>query len=236
MLSRVLNITVIKSRSRPKPAHLPHPFDQAAVAQLPPPRITQYTITLTPTTAVVLRGLSTDLYALTTTVWLRPKTHLEGYLEAMAKMLVYAVASVSGNATQAGNLVLLLLLLASAGLLALSNARTTGLRNGGKMVEPSPGEKNGGGGGGYGPGSGIGGGGGLSPAMRNGPGRTVRRETESWPGTSDLGSMSGVDEDLDKARRSPAARRTLPSDDSMEYEVELETRVETVGFPAPRDR
>ncbi|KAF3768528.1 hypothetical protein M406DRAFT_232162, partial [Cryphonectria parasitica EP155] len=134
MLSRILNIAVIKARSRPKPVGLPPPFTQppaTSMQPLPPPRPTQYTITLNPTTAVILRGLDVDLYALTTTVWLRPKTHAEGYLEAAAKLLVYLVASVSENATQAGNLVLLMLLLASAGLLALSNARVTGLRSGG---------------------------------------------------------------------------------------------------------
>lgn len=149
MISRILNIFVIKSRSQPKPTNLPAPFTQLYPGA-PVPRITQYTITLNPTTRVILRGLSTDLYALTTTVWLRPKTHVEGYLEAIAKVLVYLVAAVSGNATQAGNLIMMALLLASAGLLALSNARVTGLRNGGRVVTPflAPGGKNRGSGGG----------------------------------------------------------------------------------------
>lgn len=137
MCSRFLNIIVIKSRSRPKPHTLPPPFTQVG-ANGPIQRITQYIISLSPSTVVILRGINTDLYALTTTVWLRPKSPLESYLEAIAKMLVFVVAAVSGNATQAGNLVLSALLLVSAGLLALSNAQATGLRNSGKVVSPSP--------------------------------------------------------------------------------------------------
>lgn len=224
MVSRILNISVIKSRSKPKPPHLPRPFSFPASLP-PPPRITQYTITLNPTTTVLLRGLSSDLYALTTTVWLRPKTHVEGYLEAIAKVLVYLVAAISGNATQAGNIVLLSLLLVSAGLLALSNARQRGLRNGGRVVAPSPDDK------------------------ENEYGRTWpradhahhsnhdrpaigRRMTESWPGTSD---SSSLEESLEKGRVGRVTRRTFPSDDSVAYEVRLETRAGTVEVTALRD-
>lgn len=243
MVSRILNITVIKSRSKPKPPHLPSPFSFPASDQTPP-RFTQYTITLNPATSVILRGLSSDLYALTTTVWLRPKSHIEGYLEAIAKVLVYLVASISGNATQAGNMVLLALLLVSAGLLALSNARQQGLLNGGRVVAPSPGDKDNehgrtwprpddhhryGGGGGRGGGDG-------------GRGRFVaepredtngRRDTESWPATSDLSSM---EQSLEKDAVRGVTRRTLPSDDSVEYELRLETRAATVEVTARRER
>ncbi|KAH8762089.1 hypothetical protein F5883DRAFT_605928 [Diaporthe sp. PMI_573] len=138
MLSRILNIFVIKQRSRPKPKVLPPPFSHPLSLDLRVARITQYSINISPVTTVILRGLSSDLQALTTTVWLRPKTHAEGYLEAIAKVLVYLVAACSGNATQAGNLIMLVLLLVSGGLLALSNASVTGLRNAGKVVAPSP--------------------------------------------------------------------------------------------------
>ncbi|KAJ4386294.1 hypothetical protein N0V93_009187 [Gnomoniopsis smithogilvyi] len=233
MVSRILNIAVIKSRSKPKPPHLPKPFSFPDSLP-PPPRFSQYTITLNPTTAVILRGLSSDLYALTTTVWLRPKTHVEGYLEAIAKVLVYLVAAVSGNATQAGNIVLLLLLLVSAGLLALSNAQQQGLLNGGRVVAPSPGERENE----YGRtwpradnhhGHGENNGGVADPGrMASG-----RRDTESWPGSSDL---SSVEDSLEKGPVGGATRRAFPSDDSLEYEVRLDTRAGTVEVTALRGR
>lgn len=237
MISRLLNIIVIKSRSRPKPTKLPYPFTQPSAAAAIP-RITQYTITLhhhpPHSTVVVLRGLSTDLYALTTTVWLRPKTHVEGYLEATAKMLVYLVAAVSGNATQAGNLVMMALLLVSAGLLALSNARVTGLRNGGKVVAPSLGQIL--------PGSGMAGGrGDVATVSGERHGEYVRdpprREDtgETWPTTSEASSMTGC---LEKGPVpvGRGLRRAFPSDDSVGYEVQLETRMGRVEISAIRDR
>lgn len=150
MISRLLNIFVIKQRSSPRPPpriplppilthpHEPKHYHNHNHNHTRPPqlRITQYTVTIDPSTLVVLRGSAADLHALTTTVWLRPKTHAEGYLEAAAKVLVYLVAACGENATQAGNLVLLALVLASAGLLALSNAHARGLRSGGRLVSP----------------------------------------------------------------------------------------------------
>lgn len=246
MTSRILNIFVIKSRSRPKPTTLPPPFTQFSGASVP--RITQYTITLNQTTRVVLRGLSTDLYALTTTVWLRPKTHVEGYLEAMAKMLVYLVAAVSGNATQAGNLILLSLLLASAGLLALSNARITGLRNGGKVVAPPfPGEKkkhgsrgkDGGGGLRDGARSGRANHGQANPpkaaATAAGPKRSYEPrqvvETDSWPETSESSSVAGNEETVKQGRSGNVHRSTYLPDDPVEYELRLE---EGLGIPSTK--
>lgn len=243
MLSRVLNIFVIKSRSRPKPTVLPRPFPfppqpLSSLASPPPPRITQYTVALGPATTVVLRGLSTDLYALTTTVWLRPKTHVEGYLEATAKMLVYVVAAVSGNATQAGNIVLLALLLVSAGLLALSNAQTTGLRNGGKVVTPSYSGGDAGGKDGAGAGSGSTGSG-WGRVQRSGPAREdpLREVDESsWPGSSEASSMTGVGDSLEKGRANRLPGRTFPSDDSVECQVHMETRIHAVEAASLRGR
>jgi hypothetical protein len=71
---------------------------------------------------VCLRGLRHDLEAITTGTWMRAKTHFEGYLEASAKIIVYLVAVFSGNLTQSGDIVLMVLLLGSGGVLALSNA------------------------------------------------------------------------------------------------------------------
>ncbi|OBT80904.1 hypothetical protein VF21_00166 [Pseudogymnoascus sp. 05NY08] len=72
---------------------------------------------------IYLHGMADDLEALTGGIWMRGKTTVEGYAEAAAKLIVYLVAAFSGNMHQTGDMVLLLLLLFSAGLLALSNSR-----------------------------------------------------------------------------------------------------------------
>ena len=54
--------------------------------------------------------------------WMREKTNVEGYLEAMSKILVYGVAAVSGNMKQTGNIILGGLLVVSAATLALANS------------------------------------------------------------------------------------------------------------------
>lgn len=245
MLSRILNIFVIKQRSRPKPKVLPPPFSRPLSLDPRVARITQYSINISPVTTVILRGLSSDLQALTTTVWLRPKTHAEGYLEAIAKVLVYLVAACSGNATQAGNLIMLVLLLVSGGLLALSNASVTGLRNAGKVVAPSPEDR-------YAHGQHRGrhsnditssgsdgriGAGGRSDG--HGP-RTRRRETteswpESWQESSDLSSLKSSEDSLEKGEapgRLP--RRSSETSESSDYRVQVDTRLGVLEVVASR--
>lgn len=246
MLSRILNIFVIKQRSRPKPKFLPPPFSHPLSFDPRMARITQYTINISPVTTVILRGLSTDLQALTTTVWLRPKTHAEGYLEAIAKVLVYLVAACSGNATQAGNLIMLVLLLVSGGLLALSNASVKGLRSGGKVVAPSPedrrarGSHRGGWSGGNsssGSDGRAGGGGGA----QNGSGhrsRVRRRETtESWTESSDLSSLKSSEDSLEKGEAPGRLRRHSSSDNGPpDYRVQVDTRLGVLEVVASRGR
>ena len=238
MLSRILNIFVIKQRSRPKPKVLPPPFSHPLSLDPRVARITQYSINISPVTTVILRGLSSDLQALTTTVWLRPKTHAEGYLEAIAKVLVYLVAACSGNATQAGNLVLLVLLLVSGGLLALSNASVRALHNGGKVVAPSPEESHARGphGGGRSSGSNSSGGG-----VQNGRGhwsRARRRESpESWPETSDMSSLKSSEDSLEKGEALGRHRRRSSTDDGLRnYRVQVDTRLGVLEVVASRDR
>ncbi|RDA95402.1 hypothetical protein CP533_3427 [Ophiocordyceps camponoti-saundersi (nom. inval.)] len=142
MISRTLNIWTIKQRSRPiltPPITKPLPPSHSHV----PDRPTEYAIDLGDGRSALLLGLSSDLQALTTQTRLRPKTDLDGYLEATAKLLVYMVAALSGNLSQAGAMVLMALLLISAGLLGLSNARASGLRINGSIavlrLQPGPG-------------------------------------------------------------------------------------------------
>lgn len=77
------------------------------------------------------------LQAITTSAWLAAPTHVEGYLEAAAKLLVYLVAALSGNMSQAGALVFMGLLLVTAGLLGLSNAHAKSFRMHGRIAAPT---------------------------------------------------------------------------------------------------
>lgn len=144
MLSRMLNIFTIRKRCRP----LPSVSKLAAkiFGPVPENRPTEYVIELGPRRRVVLRGLSDDLQAVTTQAWLRGKTTIDGYLEATSKLIVYMVAAFSGNLTQAGALVLMVLLLLSAGLLGLSNAHIRGLQMHGRVARPERVRSGGGGG------------------------------------------------------------------------------------------
>ncbi|KAK7742717.1 hypothetical protein SLS63_000282 [Diaporthe eres] len=246
MLSRILNIFVIKQRSRPKPKVLPPPFSHPLSLDPRMARVTQYTINISPVTTVILRGLSSDLQALTTTVWLRPKTHAEGYLEAIAKVLVYLVAACSGNATQAGNLILLVLLLISGGMLALSNASVKGLRSGGRLVAPSPEDRYAHGPHGGGRSSGNSGRGsdgrvGTGGGVQSGNGhrsRVKRRETtESWPESSDLSSLKSSEDSLEKGEAPRRFRRQSSTDSGPpDYHVQVDTRLGVLEVVASRGR
>lgn len=129
MLSRALNIWVIKQRSKPAKPLPPNPD----VSHM----LTQYLVDLGNGSSVCLRGMADDLQAITTSTWLRAKTHLDGYLEAISKMLVYLVAAFSGNMSQAGNLIFMGLLLITAGLLGLSNAHAKTFRMHGRLAAPT---------------------------------------------------------------------------------------------------
>ncbi len=134
MVSRILNIWTIKQRGNQ--ALKPSPKGLSAAAAALDNHPTEYTIDLGENRRVILRGLNSDLQAVTTQAWLRSKSTLDGYLEAMSKLIVYMVAAFSGNLTQAGGLVLMALLLTSAGLLGLSNAHVRGLQMHGRVARP----------------------------------------------------------------------------------------------------
>ncbi|KAI1181259.1 hypothetical protein F4777DRAFT_573333 [Nemania sp. FL0916] len=134
MLSRVLNIYIIKQRTNsPK---MPKPNPDGSVPD-GPNELTEYVIDLGRGRVVCLRGLSADLQAITTTAWLRDQTHIEGYLEAAAKLTVYLVAAFSGNLSQIGSIIFLGLLLITAGLLGLSNAHAKAFTMNGRLAAPT---------------------------------------------------------------------------------------------------
>lgn len=129
MVSRLLNIWVIKQRSKPPETPPPKP-DVSSV-------LTEYLVDMGHGRSVCLRGMAEDLQAITTTSWLRAKTHLDGYLEAAAKLIVYMVAAFSGNMTQVGSIIFMVLLLVTAGLLGLSNAHAKTFKMHGRLATPT---------------------------------------------------------------------------------------------------
>lgn len=213
MISRVLNVWVIKQRAKPPP-HDPtrdpsHP-DHSRQLQS---RLTEYVVNLGDGRGGVrLRGMSDDLQAITAEAWLRGKTHVDGYLEATAKLLVYIVAALSGNLTQAGAIALMLLLLVSAGLLALSNAHAKSFRMHGRVAAPT-----------------------TPDASSDGGDRSDGREEKPWPkgsppyphggsdqstGTWPPSSASGVDGLADWAEKGQvggAVQDPYPFDNSVDY-------------------
>lgn len=130
MLSRVLNIWVIKQRSRPPKHARRHNPDISNM-------LTEYLVDMGHGRFVCLRGLADDLQAVTTSTWLAAKTHIDGYLEAMAKLIVYVVAAFSGNMSQVGAIIFMGLLLITAGLLGLSNAHAKTFRMHGRIAAPT---------------------------------------------------------------------------------------------------
>ena len=70
---------------------------------------------------VRLQGPVNGLKAVTAGQWLRDATFLESSLTSIALLLIYINAAVATNASQAGNIIILALLLTSVGLVALSN-------------------------------------------------------------------------------------------------------------------
>ncbi|RYP11309.1 hypothetical protein DL764_000127 [Monosporascus ibericus] len=135
IFSRVLNIWAIKQRTK-QPASVPTPPASApGLGNL----LTEYVVDLGHGRSVSLRGLAADLQAITRGTWLSAKTHTQGHLEATAKLTVYLVASLSGNMTQAGNIIFMILLLVNAGLLGLSNAHAKTFRMHGRIAAPTTG-------------------------------------------------------------------------------------------------
>lgn len=213
MLARVLNIWVIKQRSQPAPPHHPHPRPPPSSASSSPSpdkspadpshRLTEYLVSLDSAAfpaKIRLRGTPDDLAAITSQAWLRAKTHVEGYLEAAAKLVVYLVACLSGNMTQVGALIFMALLLVSAGLLALSNAHAKGYRMNGRVAAVLPpdgdeGEKRK-----------------AIEGVRGDPPYPIKKredgkeeedsdaKTTSWPGSSDVSGYSGMDDWAEKGQ------------------------------------
>ena len=82
-----------------------------------------------------MRGLVDDLKAVTSGQWLRDMTFTESSISSFATLLVYLDAALASNVDQAGKLILVILLIASAGILAIVNETTQTLHMHGRMVK-----------------------------------------------------------------------------------------------------
>ncbi|KAI8624866.1 hypothetical protein F5Y19DRAFT_280326 [Xylariaceae sp. FL1651] len=194
MLSRILNIWVIKQRMKwPK---VPQPDPNASTSD---PDIsdllTEYIVDLGHGRVVCMRGLASDLQAITTTSWLKAKTHVEGYLEAAAKLTVYLVAAFSGNLKQIGSIIFLGLLLLTAGLLGLSNAHARTFSMHGRLAAPTTENLP------------------RRGTPDNAPYPDSRQNSSTWPSPSDDVTSSGfsaMDDVAEKGQIGRAVRNSYP--------------------------
>ncbi|KAI9367250.1 hypothetical protein BJX61DRAFT_335086 [Aspergillus egyptiacus] len=84
---------------------------------------------------VRIRGAVDDLKAITAGQWMHDRTVGEDVVSAFATLLVYVSAVLVGNISKLGQVLLLSLLITSAGLLFLANATTTTMQMNGRKVQ-----------------------------------------------------------------------------------------------------
>lgn len=82
-----------------------------------------------------MRGMVDDLKAVTSGQWLRQMTFVESSIAAFATLLVYLDAALASNVDQAGKIILLVLLIATAGTLGIANETTRKLQMHGRVIE-----------------------------------------------------------------------------------------------------
>lgn len=82
-----------------------------------------------------MRGAVDDLKAVTSGQWLRDMTFLESSVSAFATILTFLTAALTSNVDQTGKIVLLGLVVASVGLLAVANEYTEILQMHGNVVK-----------------------------------------------------------------------------------------------------
>lgn len=82
-----------------------------------------------------MRGLVDDLKAVTSGQWLHDMTFFESSVAALATVLVYLDAALASNVKQSGKMLLLVLLIGSAGLLSIVNVSTDALQMHGRIIK-----------------------------------------------------------------------------------------------------
>ena len=124
MFARLLNVWVIRQRAKTGWHGEPEPEVKGDLLVL-----------LSQDRWVRLRGDVDDLKAVTSGQWLKDQTFFQSSVSAVATVIVYANAALASNVRDAGKLILFLLLIGSAGLLAVANEWTYKLVMHGCTVE-----------------------------------------------------------------------------------------------------
>jgi hypothetical protein len=124
MFARLCNILVIRRRSQVGWKGASEPGVQGDLLVL-----------LSQDRWIRIRGAVDDLKAVTSGQWLRDMTFAESSVSAIASVLVYLDAALASNVTQLGKVLLLVLLIGSAGLLAIANERTGVLQMHGHIIK-----------------------------------------------------------------------------------------------------
>ncbi|KAI1171557.1 hypothetical protein F4777DRAFT_47795 [Nemania sp. FL0916] len=123
ILSRICNIVVIRRRSTPGWAGAKEPGVSGDLLVL-----------LSQDRWIRIQGFVDDLKSVTSGQWLRDQSKLEGWVTALATVIVYLDAALVSNLTQLGKILLLTLLIGSVGLLAIANSETKSLQMHGRIV------------------------------------------------------------------------------------------------------
>ncbi|KAH0827302.1 hypothetical protein J3R83DRAFT_3925 [Lanmaoa asiatica] len=123
MLARLVNVVIIKRRTRTGWKGAPEPDVHGDLLVL-----------LSQDRWVRMRGLMDDLKAVTAGQWVRDETSLESFGTSFATLLVFTSAALTGNVSNIGGVLIAGLLLVSAALLGLCNALTSSLQMFGRIV------------------------------------------------------------------------------------------------------
>lgn len=114
IFARFCNVMVVRHRTRPSWKGASEPGVQGDLL-----------ILLSQDRWIRLRGAVDHLKAVTSGQWLQDMTFFESCVTAVATVLVYLDAALASNTSQTGQIAILVLLIASAGLLAIANETTT---------------------------------------------------------------------------------------------------------------
>ncbi|PBK68166.1 hypothetical protein ARMSODRAFT_958305 [Armillaria solidipes] len=117
MLSRLINVGIIKRRSLKGWKGIPEPGVNGDLL-----------ILLSQDRWIRLHGSVDDLKTVTAGQWLRDRTMVEGFAISFATLLVYAAVILAFNASTVGSLMIACLLLCSSALLGLCNSLTSCLQ------------------------------------------------------------------------------------------------------------
>ncbi|ODM20039.1 hypothetical protein SI65_05025 [Aspergillus cristatus] len=129
IIYRLLNVIITRRRSETK-------WGGAKEGNIPADLL----ILLSQDRWIRMKGNVDDIKAVTSGQWLRGMTFLESWVAAFATVLVYLNAALASNAKLFGKVILILLLIVSAGLLAIANEWTEKLQMHGNIVRRGQGK------------------------------------------------------------------------------------------------